>query len=626
MKRIFYFICIISAMILSGCNSSTESASVKEEQPVIVVPSKEEISLKEDEIKEPESLDDEVKADIVREFRKSAVPASNSPFLQPVLQNPDKNSITVMWFNEKHTENNKVVLLDKAGNEIEREIPATEMIMSRIRGGKKESDCNNPAIKTTIYKYVAVVDDLPENDGSLNSFVPYYIESDGEKSSTFTLQACPKEGTPLKILLTSDHQIKNMCAANIEKVYETVGCVDAVFMDGDIVDVSDRAYDWFYADNAFFKVMCGVALDEIEGKEYTGAPLLQNAPIFTAIGNHDVMGIYDEVTDLSVQFNYPSTREHAGKLYDRNGKGDREKFIEDHSYNTITYEEIFELPESEDGGEKYYLKKFGDVGLITLDVSRVWRLPALGNVGKYSEIPGGDEFNSLFGFGDFIFEPVNEGSAQIKFLKKAVASPEYADSKIKMAMFHSEAHSLGGNQIPAFTDPVAKKTIDPVSGQEMVIYDYPIEKDYIDTVITPILSSAETNLIFEAHSHLWNRFITYSGMNVLETSNVGNTYGGFMDGDKRTDYPSALNEGDSYSALKEEFDSKNYCLEGDSYGLNPEPSNVTALPGNKPFLASNTISSFSILDTKTGTVDSYYFDTEDPDSEVVLFDSFKVNT
>jgi hypothetical protein len=41
-----------------------------------------------------------------------------------------------------------------------------------------------------------------------------------------------------------------------------------------------------------------------------------------------------------------------------------------------------------------------------------------------------------------------------------------------------------------------------------------------------------------------------------------------------------------------------------------------------PYVASNDITAFSILDTGTGTVSSYYFDTREPTSTVVKFDEF----
>ena len=66
-------------------------------------------------------------------------------------------------------------------------------------------------------------------------------------------------------------------------------------------------------------------------------------------------------------------------------------------------------------------------------------------------------------------------------------------------------------------------------------------------------------------------------------------------------------------------------LQGDPYGLSPIAPTVAQLPGGEPYLMSNTITAFSVMDTGTGMVDSYYFDTSNPDSEVVHFDSFAIS-
>ena len=350
---------------------------------------------------------------------------------EPVLQNPGDDSVTIEWFTESEGENHKILLYENGSAGMPtRVIKAKTTLMSRIRGGKTEATCNDPKADMQVWKHTVTVTGLPTNNGDKTSRVSYKVMSDGVSSGIYTLAAKQTEGTPVKILLTSDLQLKNMCAANLEKVYETVGTVDAVLANGDIVDVSDRAYDWFYADNSFYKVMQGRASDTIGGKEYKGAAILQNAPIYTAIGNHDVMGVYSDTVDLSVQFNSPSTREYAEKklVSSYNNKEvseeEKEKYIQDNSYNTITYEEMFELPESATGGEKYYSVKIGDVYIIVLDVSRVWRLPNLGMIGKYSEWPGADE--SAYGYGDFIFESISENSEQIAFLKKELSSDEYS--------------------------------------------------------------------------------------------------------------------------------------------------------------------------------------------------------
>jgi hypothetical protein len=45
-----------------------------------------------------------------------------------------------------------------------------------------------------------------------------------------------------------------------------------------------------------------------------------------------------------------------------------------------------------------------------------------------------------------------------------------------------------------------------------------------------------------------------------------------------------------------------------------------------PYVASNDITVFSIFETATGTISSYRFDTRKPDSEVVKFDEFKLES
>lgn len=537
-------------------------------------------------------------------------PTKEDSFLIPMLQNPTENGVYVQWFTAFEGEDNQVLLfedvdpsetIDDDNLDIipTRTFNAETFKLSRLRGGTTEKDCNDPKISSDIYKHVAYIDNLPEYNGYMSERVKYCISTNGEKSDIYTLSAKAKEGTPLRVLLTSDFQIKKMCAANYQKVYETIGNVDAIFFDGDIVDVPDRQYDWFFADNAFFRVMTGSANHTFDGKTYYGAPLVQEAPIYTAIGNHDVMGVYDEKTDLSVQFNNP--------LPD--------------NFNTITYEEMFELPTA-DNSERYYATNIGDISLISMCVARVWRLPNVGLNGKYSEIPGANA--DKLSHGDFIFEPVDENSKQIKFLEKSLQSESYVNSKYKVVMFHSEAHSLGDNALPAFTDPEKRVVIDPGSGQDMIIYNYPTDKDYINTVIEPLLKRAGTNLLFNAHSHLWNRFVTDNGMNVLQTSNVGNTYGAYMEPDSRSSIPSALSSTDSKYAVHEAFNESYYPKYGDVYGLTPVSPNIEALPEDEPYLASNSITAFSILDTGKGTVDSYYFDTAKADSEVVLFDSFEI--
>lgn len=610
-------------------SSMAENEIVVEKMENSTVEYTEEEDVAEELTEEPvEELTGELVYDLSKESPVTNI--GDSCFMEPMLQNPTDNGVTVQWFTEEAGVNNCLYLyesLENAENSIEsKTYQASTYKMSRIRGGKSNKDKDKAKLECDIYKHVVFVDELPVYHGFVSERRFYKVATDDSISNTYSLSAKASEGTPMRILLTSDHQVKDMVAANIQKVYETVGNIDAIFMNGDLVDVTDRAYDWFYKDNAFFKCLTGTAQSKINGVDYCGAPLIQQAPMYTSIGNHDVMGVYDNKTALSTQFNEPRPRSQAEskwELADLKDEISRDEYIINNSYNTVTTEEMFENPVSDLGGKKYYAVTIGDIRLIVLDVSRVWRLPNIGLGGKYSEIPGCDSYD--YAGGDFIFESIKEGSDQIKFLDEELSKDEFKNAKIKMVMFHSEAHSLGGNQSPAFTDPVAKEVVSPVTGQKMIIYDYPIDDDYIINVIEPRLVGSGTNLLFEAHSHLWNRFVTPSGMNILESSNVGNSYGAFDDSDKIRDfYPTAFNKKDKYHKLADEWDKNNYPEFGDPYGLKPVNPNICNLPDEKPYLDSNTITAFSILDTYKGTVDSYYFDTENPESDVVLFDSFKL--
>ena len=201
-------------------------------------------------------------------------------YTDPILMNQTKESISVVWFTEDEGSDNRVLLYELGKDKRPtRRVEAITSKLSHIRGGRTEADCDDASIKRDIYRHEAIVEFL---DG--NSQYDYCVASDEKASNIYSLKAAPESTEGLKILLTSDLQLKNMSAANIQKVYETVGNVDAVFTNGDIVDVPDRAYDWFDADNAFFRVMQGRAFDEIGGVKYQGAALLQNAPIYAALG------------------------------------------------------------------------------------------------------------------------------------------------------------------------------------------------------------------------------------------------------------------------------------------------------------------------------------------------------
>jgi len=551
----------------------------------------------------------------------------------PFLQLPTENSVRVVWFTEFRGSRHRVFF----GDNLRQSVEANTIQLSRTREDEnsrvgeqvEKGQIYRKTVKRNIWRHEAEVAGLTPNIE-----VPYRVVSETEngkiiRSDVFRLAAKPTPGTPLKILLTSDHQLKPMTAANLQKVEENFGKIDAVFFAGDLVNIPDRASEWFDDNrgNAFFSLLQGRGNYELKKDEnatvYRGGKLIQNAPLFTAIGNHEVMGIYDTNKGLNEQFGQPHPRQVAEKNYaeksaainPNNNLDNREEWIKNHSFNTDTYEEIFTLPKNKDGNEKYYAVTFGDVRLVVLYVTNIWRVPRLepNARGKYRERERDFNNPTEWGYGQHIFEPIVKGSPQYNWLVSELDSPEFKRAKYKIVMFHHPPHSLGENVVPAYTDPVQIIDRDEEGNIIAIRYEYPRENDYIMGDVLPLLETAEVQLVFYGHSHLWNRFISPSGMHFLETSNVGNSYGAYL-GEKRRNVPENYRE--------------EYAAVGDQNGLEPVVPTLAPLRGKDgealPYIASNNISAFSILETETGTVSSYYFDTRKPNSEVVKFDEFRL--
>ncbi|MGD2183896.1 metallophosphoesterase family protein [Lusitaniella coriacea] len=550
-----------------------------------------------------------------------SVPNSNLRLLSdPFLQLPQETSVRVVWFTEFAGTEHFV----RYGEGLEERAIARSTQLTRIRedqNSKIERIPNTP-IQRDIWRHEAIVEGLSRR-------VPYQAISVGEKgeeitSDRFTLAPLPQLGTPLKILLTSDHQLMPMTPTNLQKVVETVGRVDAVFLAGDLVNIPDRASEWF-DDNrggAFFPSLQGRATYKLNQTVYRGGELIQHAPLYTAIGNHEVMGKYSHEKELNAQFDRPLPRTVAQRLYQeaaqqinpQNDSKIKAEWIKNHSFNTDTYEELFTLPESPSGGEKYYAVTFGDIRLVVLFATNIWRSPTLDTtkMSRYREPDRLLDRPEEWGYGQHIFEPIAKGSPQYQWLETELNSPEFQQAKYKMVMFHHPPHSLGDNIVPAYTNPVP--VIQSTEGKmQSVRYEYPLNKDYLIRDIEPLFDEAGVQLVYFGHSHLWNRFTNEQGIHFLESSNVGNTYGAYW-GNKQRFVPEGYRE--------------IYAATGDPNGLEPVVPTLDPLKDENaeslPYIASNEISVFTILETKTGTVSSYRFDTRKPQSPVVKFDEFQL--
>ena len=544
----------------------------------------------------------------------------------PFLQAPTKNSVQVVWFTEFPGKRNFVVY----GENLNQVVEANTTKLSHTREDQ-DSFVGKQTEKGLIYQK-PMMRDIWRHEAKVtgltpNISVPYQIISKTENgenisSKIFTLAAQPSPDTSLKILLTSDHQLKPMTSANLQKVTETIDKIDAIFFAGDLVNIPDRASEWFDDNrgNAFFPSLQGRANYELEknGRKtiYKGGELIQNMPIFPAIGNHEVMGIFSMETSLNYQFSQPYPKEAAKDLYPENPQNiDSNTWLKNNSFNTDTYQEIFTLPENGSEKKNYYAVTFGDVRLVVLYITNIWRVPHLKDNarGKYRERKKDFDNPAEWGYGQHIFEPIIKGSEQYNWLEKELASQEFKEAKYKLVMFHHPPHSLGENIVPAYTNPIQYIDQDKNGNIKMIRYEYPQQNDYIIRDVLPLLETAGVQLVFYGHSHLWNRFVSPSGMHFLETSNVGNSYGAYL-GNKKRDVPLDYQE--------------KYAEVGNPNGLEPIiPTIAPLLDENgepQPYIASNDITVFSIFETEIGTVSSYYFDTKKPNSEVIKFDQFQL--
>lgn len=553
----------------------------------------------------------------------------------PFLQLPTDSSVQVVWFTEFEGTEHTVEYGDGLS------ASATTTQLSRAR---EDSDSKVPGhtydalTRREIWRHAATVTGLTPGDR-----LPYHVTSrtaTGQSilSRNFTLAANPPTGQSLKILLTSDHQLMPLTPANLQKVAETVGRVDAVFFAGDLVNVSDRASEWFDDAQglAFFPGLQGRARYRLEKNgvttRYSGGELIQHAPLFPAIGNHEVMGRLSATDSLKAQFTNTLPRSLVNRFYPNPDPDTTpETWIKNHSYNTDTYEEIFSLPTTQlpDGSKthEYYAVSFGDVRLVSLYVTQIWRSPSLkpNTKGRYREKQTDLNNPEAWGYGNHIFADIRKGSPQYEWLQRELLSDDFKAAKYKVVMLHHPPHTLGGNIVPAFTDPVAIENHTADGTLQSVQYEYPKENDYLIRDLMPLLQSANVQLVFYGHSHLWNRFDSPDGsLRFLETSNVGNSYGAHLaDNPREIPTLAAVTAAGDLRRFQEV-----YGATGDPNSLAPVMPTLAPLTGDDgqpmPYIASNDITSFTIFDTGKGTLSSYYFDTRDPTSAIVKFDEFEL--
>ena len=236
--------------------------------------------------------------------------------------------------------------------------------------------------------------------------------------------------------------------------------------------------------------------------------------------------------------------------------------------------------------------------------------------GRYQERIEDLDDPKNWGGGQFIFESIQEGSAQHQWLQDQLVHPEFKAAKYRIVMFHHPPHSLGQNIVPPYTDPLQEIRRDQDNQITAIRYHYDISRDYLMNDVVPLLEKAGVHLVYFGHCHLWNRFeqLTDQGtMHFLESSHAGNTHGAAWS-DRPRKIPDEL-QGD-----------RNYTAIGDPNDLSPVIPTIDPLldPDTQaplPYVAHSQVGVFSVLDTATGEVSSYRYDA---DASLVKFDQFKL--
>lgn len=593
----------------------------------------------------------------------------------PFLQVPTDSSVNVVWFTNFEGSKHTLTYGDAATNEV------TTTQLSRMMEDASSQQFGKTYDAITyraVYRHEATAEGLTQGervDYSVSS-----IDEDGFEfaSNTFTLAPTPAKNAPLKILLTSDLQSKKNVVANYQKVVETVGIPDAVLFAGDFVNVPDRASEWFdqAKDNApgFFPALQGHYQKYFPGFPYNGGEILQHSPLFGSIGNHEVMGRYnptDNEYTLNGSFNDPQPAWYAEAAYEQvkadvnpsNDAAIKVQWIADQSNNQTNFLDIFSFPDDGQGGEEYYATSFGDVFIISMNVSRIWRSWSVSGASKSKFMEGLStlEDPSLWGFGEFLFERFDKNSDQYAWLESVMQTDAFKNTKYKVVMAHQGVFGLGDNTVPVLSQPVMQlvevdtqgtesiteitfpltvdvwtNTVEPMLENVVEVrYQYPLDQDVWLNDIEPLLLENDVNLVHIGHSHLWNR-AQVDSLHYLESSNVGNSYGAYYV-DSSGIYTKDVRS--SYADFWTDVNSESPRWSIENYPPNGDPQNrVMSFPTvfspmslenedypNLPFVTSNTLSVFSILDTGAGTVQSYVFDPTDLNSEVQLFDEFSIN-
>jgi hypothetical protein len=640
---------------------------------------------------------DVTRADMLPDVIEIA-PGAPRLLTDPFLQAPEPGGVRVVWMTNFAGTAHQVVLKDAPGAEV----TVTSKKLREMYAGPRSQVADPPVqvMRRPVWRHEAHVRGLVAGTP-----VPYRVSSTAADGSVhgagpFLLRPAPAPAQGLHILLTSDMQQKPMSLVNYAAVARTYPDLDAVFFAGDMVNRHRAASDWFdnfrsewrdapdRAQVPFFPALQGTFDRLLPEAVAPGGAILQNAPLFPTVGNHEVSGRFrpnvtitrngqDHFTDVQWMDNDPQPRWFAEWRYAQlapevNPAADpaqREDWIAANSHEHRTYDELFTLPGTGPEGKGYYATRLGDVFLVSMNVSRIWRPWGTGpdDGGKLKEADRDVNRPEEWGFGEFIFTPFHAGTTQYDWLRRVLASDAAQGAKYRVVMAHQSVHGLGDNAAPAHVDPVMHvdwtdaggevrqitftlpadpalraaafgREVAPLVGRiTQVRYSYDLVQDHFRRDIEPLLHLHDVDLLLTGHSHVWTRSKTAT-LNFLETSNVGNCFGAMWTLPGGGTFRDQVRGGKwksfaaSMAAQEAPWHPADYPGTGEPYGRAPiqptEFNPMVEMAGAEvemPFLCSNDLTAFSILDTKAGEVRSYVLSASQPHGNPRLFDRFSLD-
>lgn len=323
----------------------------------------------------------------------------SAPFLltDPFLQLSKEKSLKIVWFTSKKGEEH-FAKVESA------KIDATSNMISGW--------INLPA-HCQIYRHEALIENIPPDKKLSYHVVSYDNNHIRHKSSDFPLSSFPSKEKDLVILLTSDHQCRELIPLQLEAAKKTIGTFDAIFYAGDFANTINSFPYLFTHPCAIFTSLQGKARLTLHRRGYKGARLLQTTPLIPAFGNHDVV-------------NFGSVNKNAL------------------TPSWLFFNELFSLPLKTKSDPPYYSIKIGKIYLIVLAVARTYQ-------SRFSHVP------------------IEEGSKQYRWLLKKLQDQDFQNAEFRIVMMHHPIYTLKPDPFPFIC--ASKETFSPEKNPHLSLKD-----------------------------------------------------------------------------------------------------------------------------------------------------------